>query len=162
MPRDEVATTTREQTKSVIQTLRYVVYAQHLHPRSGELNGERNTVQAPAHLCNCRRIGLGQLERWLNRRGTLDEQANGVIFREFDRVHRPMYFGVRRGQRWDQAPRLTRNIEGFTTGRHDANSGTGAQKRRSQRSAADEHMLTVVENKQQVPSLEIVLQPLGH
>ena len=124
------------------------MYAQHLHPRRGELNGKRNTVQATAHLCNCRRIGCGQLERWLNRRGALDEQANGVIFREFGGVHRPMCFGVRRGQRWDQAPRLTRNIEGFTTGRQDADSGTGAQKRRSQRSAANEQVLTVIENKQ--------------
>jgi hypothetical protein len=103
---------------------------QHAYACRGELDGERDAVQAAADVAQRRRVCLRFDERRHRRLRALDEQ-----------LHR-----FSSNKRWDEPRRLTRDSERLTTRRHDTQLATTAQKALGERRTAVHDVLAVVEN----------------
>jgi len=63
--------------KVIVQSLGNLFDAQHTNSRSSQFNGQRDTVQLPAHPSHSRCVLLAQRKVGPRRLGALDEQLDG-------------------------------------------------------------------------------------
>ena len=108
------------------------------HPRRGQLDPQRQTVETGAELGHERLVVLVHDEVRPPRPGPLDEQAGRVL----------------RRQRVDRPHRLATDVEGLTAGRHDPEVGAPAEQARRQLGARVDDVLTVVEDEEDVAGVE--------
>ena len=86
MPLGEVAGAAAEQVEPLVEQREHRIGRQELRARGGELDGERQAVEASADLLDRGRVLVRQQEARIGSPGALDEERNGVL--EVERVER--------------------------------------------------------------------------
>ena len=114
---------------------------EHVHACGGELDRERQSVDAPGNLGGERESLRIRLEAGSRRPRALEEELDR---RALERRHRE--------------PRLARDVERFAARRHDPHSGALREERRRDPPCLGEHVLARVENHERFGSS----QPRGH
>src|SRR5438094_619410 len=70
------STTRNQQGETALKPGQHLLGGQHLYPRSGELDGERQAVQPSCYLCHRLSVLTGKSAAWLNRQGALREEPH--------------------------------------------------------------------------------------
>ena len=94
VPGGGVARARGEELESVLQPSEHRRRGQHLDPRRGELDRERQVVEVAADLGDRVQVGLVRLEVRADRACPLEEQADGGVARE--RLERELLLAARR------------------------------------------------------------------
>ena len=82
----QVAGAAAEQVEALVEQREHRIRRQELRARGGELDGERQAVEAPADLLDRGRVLVRQREARIGSPGALDEQRDRVL--EVERVER--------------------------------------------------------------------------
>src|SRR2546430_439241 len=70
------STTRNQQGETALKPGQHLLRGQHLYPRGGELDGERQPVQPSCYLCHRLGVLTGKSEAWLNSQGALREEPH--------------------------------------------------------------------------------------
>ena len=84
MARQRAAIAAGEHTKPLVDPFAQLFWTEHLHPRSGQLDRQRNAVQPPADVGDNRRVLVGQCKSVNDAARTLDEQRSAGYARRRD------------------------------------------------------------------------------
>jgi hypothetical protein len=127
-----------------------LVRGQEPAPGRGQLDRQRQPLQAVADLGDHLGVAGGQLERRVHRLGAVDEKGHGRDLRQFDHVRDeqpPVGPPFRHGQRRRGELPLAADVEGDPTRRQHLEVGAAGQQLRDLRRRRDEP-LHVVQNQQ--------------
>ena len=78
MARHRVLTAAAQHAKPLVQLFRELFGREQLHPRRGQLDGQRNSVNPPADFGHEGRIAVGKRKAAVNRASTIDEELDGL------------------------------------------------------------------------------------
>ena len=78
LPRKGSAAAAGEERKALVEPRREIGDAHHLDASGGELDRERYTVETPADVADDRHVVVGEPERFIDERRTVDEQRDGA------------------------------------------------------------------------------------
>jgi hypothetical protein len=133
----------------------------------GELDGQRQTVQAPADVGHRRGVVTVEDKARVGRPGPVHEQPHPVVAGHHlrARVQRPAgtIVGRRAGhlQRRNRPDQLTRHAQHLTAGQQHPQSRGAPQQAHDQVRAAVDDVFAVVQHEQQDPIPEDVDEPVG-
>ncbi len=143
-----------QQAEPVVEAGRDLLDRERPDARGGELDGERDAVQATAELGDRARILVGQANDGLDRPGPLDEQPAGVDGSEVARDDGRADLGSR--QRGDRQDRLAGHAERLAAGHDDPDGRTRPDERLRQLGALGQDRVAVVEDEQEPLALQVV------
>jgi hypothetical protein len=148
-----------EQAEPVLEPVQDLLGREHPDPGGGQLDGQRDPVEAGADLGHDGGGGVRHGEVRPGLHGPVDEEPHRVVAAQ--RFHRA---GVAlEGQRQGRDPpgHLATDPEGLPAGGHDGNAGTGPQDRLAHRRAGVEDVLAVVQDHQEIPGGQMGGEALG-
>ena len=131
---------------------------QHGHPGGRQLDRQRQAVQAPADLHHRGRVLVGQHDGRAHRRGSLDEEPDGLVLDQRRCRHRPG--GIRERQRRDGQDVLTGDPQ-QRAARDQQRDARAADHQIDQNRPGGEDVLEVVEDQEQAPRAEGAHQRVG-
>ena len=134
-----------QHTEPLVQPLRELRRAQHRDPRRGQLQRQRDPIEAPHHLRDRTRIRVGHREVRLHRHRPVDEQANRLAAR-----HRVPITGTRQRQRRDHQELLAGDAQALAARRKHHQPRAPCFQRPHQVDDRAEQVLAVVEHHQQL------------
>lgn len=148
-----------EQPEPVFEPGGDLLDRQHLGPRRGQLDRQREAIEAPAQLDDCADVGAGDRKPRLRERRALDEEPYGG--RLVGQLWRDGVRRVRQREGLHLEDDLTRDTQRLPARRQDPERGGVAQQERTDLGRCREHMLAVVEHQQERSGSQIVDQDLG-
>jgi hypothetical protein len=137
-----------QEYESVGQPIEDLFGGEDSRPYGGELDGQRQAVEAPAQPDHGRLVRAGQHERPRCGDRTLGEQQNGFVLPELGE-----WFSAvgRRKPQWRHGDNVfPRHLERLPGRVHDSHTGRSAKDLGHQMGDGIEHVLTVVEDQQQL------------
>jgi len=147
MARRGVAPTLVQQVQAFMQSLRHALHAEQRHPRCGQFQRERQTVQAGAQRDDRAAVVLVQDEIGLARAHALDEERHRAEV--LGRGHLRRLLRVGPGQRRHAPDLFALHPQRLLRGCQHANPGDRRQHLRRQRRHSAEQVFAVVQNEQQ-------------
>ena len=118
-----------------------------LDPGRGQLDGQREPVEAGADLGDGGRVVVGHRKPGLDGRGSLDEQGHGLELRQ--PLDRGEMLGVGEPEGWNRVLALPVEAEGFPAGGQDPDL-LGGRQQLADLAGGLQHLLEVVQDQEQV------------
>jgi hypothetical protein len=118
--------------EALIQARHNLVQREYARPRSRQLDGQRDAVQARTDVHHHIAIALGHPEFSPDCSSTFGEKTHGLIL----------------SQRWHSPCELAGDVQGLATRRQDVERRTGAQQVRGEFGAGADQVLAVVQDEQ--------------
>jgi hypothetical protein len=137
-----------QQPKAVVEALGERVGGERVGTRRGELEREREPVEAMTDARHCARVRLVESEAGRDRAGTLDEEAHGLVAEERLRHLGGVRIGNR--ERRNAEDHLPRHTQGLAAGGEDRQARSRAKECVGERRARPDHVLAVVEHEQEL------------
>ena len=153
----QYATAAGQQLEAILQPLVDVVDGQRAHPRSGELQRERNALEARDEFGHRGRFLLGQRESRLLQLCPVHEKLHRCRTRQRFDAGRP----VRHRQRKHGIGLLAGHPQRFAAGRDNPDIWCRSQQRIGERRGGADQVLAVVENQEQLARFQIRAERLG-
>ena len=147
LPRRRRAAAGAEEPEAVVEPLGHRRGAERAEPPGGELDRERQAVEAEADARDVRRVLLVERESRRGRRRALDEQPHRLVVEEIGRRERLLRIGDR--QRRHAEHDLAADAQRLAARREHRQPRRGPQDRVDERCARPEQVLAVVEDEQQ-------------
>ena len=153
LPSWKVACARRQQPEPIAQPAEHRLGSQDPDPSRGELDRQRQAVQADADLGDRRRILVRDLESGPHRPSTLDEQRDRLVLGELRQ--RRKVGRVRQAERRNRVLLLARHLERASAAGQDGEVRAGGEELVHRR-PRPEHLLEVVEDEQRPFRPEVV------
>ena len=150
----------REELEAVVQTLGDRFDRQRAHASGGELQRERNAVEAPADLDQRVRVLRGHGEPRLHGLGAIDEQPHGLELQQG--VGGQGRARVGNGQRLDRVRDLAGHVEVLAARREQPDPGARLEKLFGQVGARVHEVLAVVEDDEELAVANELDERLDH
>ncbi len=141
-----------QQTEAVRQALGDLLHRKRAQARRGELDRQRNAVQAPTDFGHGRGIPVGDAKGRLRRDRALDEQVHRFELHQGLGGDCPAVIGDR--ERRHRIVRLARDVQRLAAGRQDLQTRARLQHLLRELGAGVDQVFAIVEDEQQSPVLD--------
>ena len=145
-----------QQPKAVVQAGGDLLDRQHVHPRRGQFNRQRDAVEPVADLGHGRRLLVGQTERPEGSLRSLDEQPHRRVLHQLLGWREVAEVGQR--ERRQAQGDLTSDTQKFAARGQDAELGTRPQQPLGERRASVDQVLAVIQHEQERPGAQVLRQ----
>jgi len=146
----------REQGEPVIDPVQQLRHAKRLHPRGGQLDGQRHPVQPRDQSPYQRPGATRQGEMGIDLEGPIREQHHGLRS-----LAVPGAVTSRQGQRRQPVPGLPAHGQRLPAGRQHPHIITGCQQPGAELRGRANHVLAIVQHQQQLPPGQRPRQRIG-
>jgi hypothetical protein len=147
MPLAGIASSAHQKVKPMRQLLQHLRRREHPCARRGQLDSERDTLQAAAQGGNGGSVVGDDLEVRPHRLGAVHEELNAGSLVDLFQISQ----AVRGGKRMHQKLPLAFQVESLARGREDGQGGDSVPQHAHQVCAAFQQMLHVVQHEQRWP-----------
>jgi hypothetical protein len=160
VPRQSRAGTGRQQLEALVKEFQERGWREAAHAGGRQLDRQRQPIQPLAQRRHRRGVGVGQRKARRGVRGTVDEQAHGVVPGSGGRPGRCLPAG--NGQRLDLVADLAGDAEDLPAGGQHPQLVTSRQQVRDDRSGLGDHVLAVVDQQQTLQLAGCVAEAVPH